>query len=210
MDKADRIRTVYLHTCLRYVNREFLTNTSVRQRFAIEPQNSAIASRLIREALDAGVVVPQDVNAPPKLMRYVPAWAGPTTGQVATCVHETEVAGRVWRAGQPFTPLCCRRPTWLTRTPYTGHGWFGQTSIPNSASRTFVRFALHNAYGRGAHSNVHKGSEVDGDTPRKPAVPGFPATAGGRMGFTTCSPALLAAGQHPTSSRSNELRVRRV
>src|SRR5207249_3136771 len=54
MDKADRVRAVYLHACLRYVNREYLTNTSVRERFGIEPQNIATASRLIREAVEGG------------------------------------------------------------------------------------------------------------------------------------------------------------
>lgn len=76
MDKADRIRAVYLHACLRYVNRENMTNTSVRERFGIEPQNSAAASRLIREAVEGGVVLPYDAEAAPKLMRYVPFWAG--------------------------------------------------------------------------------------------------------------------------------------
>ena len=75
MDKADRVRAVYLHACLRYVNREHLTNASVRHRFGIEPQNIAAASRLIREAVEAGFVVPYDPNAAPKLMRYVPHWA---------------------------------------------------------------------------------------------------------------------------------------
>jgi predicted HTH transcriptional regulator len=77
MDKADRVRAIYLHACLRYVSREHLTNTSVRQRFGIEPQNIATASRLIREAVEVGVVVPQDPAAAPKLMRYVPVWAAP-------------------------------------------------------------------------------------------------------------------------------------
>ncbi|MDH5639792.1 MAG: transcriptional regulator [Nitrospira sp.] len=77
MDKADRVRAVYLHACLRFVNREYLTNTSVRDRFGIEPQNIAMASRLIREAVDAGLVVPYDPEAAPKLMRYVPIWAAP-------------------------------------------------------------------------------------------------------------------------------------
>lgn len=75
MDKADRVRAVYLHACLRYVNREHLTNTSVRQRFGIEPQNTAAASRLIREAVEAGSIVPYDPHAAPKLMRHVPHWA---------------------------------------------------------------------------------------------------------------------------------------
>jgi predicted HTH transcriptional regulator len=84
MDKADRVRAVYLHACLRWVNREYLTNSSVRQRFGIEPQNIAAASRLIREAVEAGSVVPYDAEAAPKLMRYVPAWAAPKRGPCRT------------------------------------------------------------------------------------------------------------------------------
>lgn len=75
MDKEDRVRALYLHACLRYVNREHMTNTSVRERFGIEPQNTATASRLIREAIEAGQILPYDRNAAPKLMRYVPFWA---------------------------------------------------------------------------------------------------------------------------------------
>lgn len=77
MDKADRVRAVYLHACLRYVNREYLTNPSVRERFGIEPQNMATASRLIREAVEAGLIVAYDPDAAPKLMRYMPIWAAP-------------------------------------------------------------------------------------------------------------------------------------
>ncbi len=83
MDKADRIRAVYLHACLRYVNREHMTNTSVRERFGIELQNSAAASRLIREAVEARVVLPYDSDAAPKLMRYVPFWAGSKRDSIA-------------------------------------------------------------------------------------------------------------------------------
>jgi ATP-dependent DNA helicase RecG len=75
MDKDDRIRACYLHACLKYVNREYLTNTSVRERFGIEPQNIAAASRLIREAVVAGAIAPYDETAAPRLMKYVPWWA---------------------------------------------------------------------------------------------------------------------------------------
>ena len=77
MDKADRVRACYLHACLKYVNREFLTNASIRERFGIPPRNSATASRLIKEAVDAGEIVPVDANAARKLMKYVPSWAAP-------------------------------------------------------------------------------------------------------------------------------------
>lgn len=75
MDKGDRIRACYLHACLKFVNREFMTNSSLRERFGIETKNSATASRLIKEALEAGVIVPHDASAAPKLMKYVPGWA---------------------------------------------------------------------------------------------------------------------------------------
>ena len=75
MDRADRVRAVYLHACLRYVNREYVTNTSVRGRFGIAGRNSAKASRLITEAIEDGVILPDDPTAARKLMRYVPRWA---------------------------------------------------------------------------------------------------------------------------------------
>ena len=52
-----------------------MTNSSLRERFGIEAKNSASASRLIKEALEAGMVIPHDAGAAPKLMRYVPHWA---------------------------------------------------------------------------------------------------------------------------------------
>jgi predicted HTH transcriptional regulator len=77
MDKEDKVRAVYLHACLRYVSRQHLTNTSVRERFGIKPKNIAMASRLIRDAVESGLIVPFDLEAGPKLMRYVPYWANP-------------------------------------------------------------------------------------------------------------------------------------
>jgi len=63
MDKDDWVRACYLHACLKYVSRGLLTNTSVRERFGIDQQNSATASRLIREAVeDRGG--PRDRRAP--------------------------------------------------------------------------------------------------------------------------------------------------
>jgi ATP-dependent DNA helicase RecG len=75
LNKEDRIRAVYLHACLRYVSREQTTNSSVRTRFSIEAHNSATASRLIADAVEAGVIAPYDPHAPRRLMRYVPYWA---------------------------------------------------------------------------------------------------------------------------------------
>lgn len=75
MDKADRVRACYWHSVLKYVNRDFLTNASIRERFGIAKTNNSIASRYIREAVEQGVIKQFDSDAPPKLRRYVPIWA---------------------------------------------------------------------------------------------------------------------------------------
>jgi ATP-dependent DNA helicase RecG len=83
MDKADRIRAVYWHACLRYVSQQPTTNSSIRERFGIQAKNSATASRLIREATESGNLVPYDQDAAPKLMRYLPHWAMPDRNPAA-------------------------------------------------------------------------------------------------------------------------------
>lgn len=75
MDKDDRIRACYLHACLRYVNRENMTNSSLRKRFGIESRNSAMASRIIKETILAKMIRPYDEEASRKFMKYVPFWA---------------------------------------------------------------------------------------------------------------------------------------
>ena len=75
MDKADRVRACYLHACLKWVMRDYLTNASLRKRFGIEERNKATVSRYIREAVEAGMIKPFDDTAARKMMKYVPYWA---------------------------------------------------------------------------------------------------------------------------------------
>ena len=75
MDKDVRVRACYFHACLKYVERDFLTNASLRQRFGVEERNKAAVSRYIKEAVGAGIIKPFDENAPRRLMKYVPHWA---------------------------------------------------------------------------------------------------------------------------------------
>jgi len=75
MDKEDRIRACYLHACLKFVTRKSMTNTTLRKRFGIEVKNSAIASRIIRDTLDAELIKLYDPQASKKYAKYVPFWA---------------------------------------------------------------------------------------------------------------------------------------
>lgn len=74
MDKNDRIRACYLHACLKYVTRPYMTNSSLRERFGIESKNSAVASRIIKDTIEAGLIHLYDVEATRKNARYVPYW----------------------------------------------------------------------------------------------------------------------------------------
>ncbi|CAG1022567.1 hypothetical protein MTYM_01828 [Methylococcales bacterium] len=76
MDKGDRIRACYQHACLKFVSNETMTNTSLRDRFNIAEGNSAQASRIIGETLEAGLIkLSNPDNKSRKLMKYVPFWA---------------------------------------------------------------------------------------------------------------------------------------
>ncbi|MFQ5596708.1 MAG: ATP-binding protein [bacterium] len=75
MDKSDRVRACYLHACLKWVMRNYLTNASLRERFGIDEKNKAAVSRYIREAVEAGMIKPFDDTAARKMMKYVPYWA---------------------------------------------------------------------------------------------------------------------------------------
>ena len=79
MDRTERVRACYLHACLKRENREVLTNASLRKRFDIDAATTAsaasIASRYIREAVQAGVIKPVDEQAGRRRMSYMPFWA---------------------------------------------------------------------------------------------------------------------------------------
>ncbi|MGY6275102.1 hypothetical protein [Methylomonas sp. MgM2] len=52
-----------------------MNNTSLRERLGFEEKNSAMISRIIKQASDVGLIRPYDPDAGTKAMRYVPFWA---------------------------------------------------------------------------------------------------------------------------------------
>lgn len=75
MDKTERVRACYLHACLRYVMREEMTNTTLRQRLGIDDKNIATASRLLGEAVESGLIVIADPEVGTRIRSYLPFWA---------------------------------------------------------------------------------------------------------------------------------------
>jgi len=76
MDKADRVRACYLHACLQYVQRKQMTNTTLRERFGVDKRNRAQISRVISDAVDAGMIRPYNPESDSRRhASYVPYWA---------------------------------------------------------------------------------------------------------------------------------------
>jgi ATP-dependent DNA helicase RecG len=76
MSKDDKVRACYQHACLRFVSNEQMTNSSLRERFSIDDKNYSIASRIISDTLEAGLIKSFDPdNTSKKHAKYVPGWA---------------------------------------------------------------------------------------------------------------------------------------
>lgn len=76
LDKKEKIRACYQHACLKWVSNEKMTNQSLRERFNIEDKNAATASRIIKDAFEAGMIKEDDPeNKSRKHRNYVPFWA---------------------------------------------------------------------------------------------------------------------------------------
>lgn len=75
MDRDERVRACYLHACLRYRVRQPMNNTSLRERFGMSGDHVDRASRLLREAVEDGLIVVRDPDVGNRLRTYLPFWA---------------------------------------------------------------------------------------------------------------------------------------
>lgn len=76
MTEEERIRATYQHCCLKYVNKEYMTNTTLRERFKMNKNNSSTISRLISNSIEKGLIKPFDPNdSTKKFKKYIPYWS---------------------------------------------------------------------------------------------------------------------------------------
>lgn len=66
---------VIFHACIKFVQSEQMTNSSLRERFGLSSTSSASISRLIKEAVRRELIKPFDTNTSHKYMKYIPIWA---------------------------------------------------------------------------------------------------------------------------------------
>lgn len=75
MSVDDRMWSCYLHACVQYLQDSSLTNLSLRERFNMPETSAASISRLIKAAVEEGLIKLLDSKASPKYRKYVPWWA---------------------------------------------------------------------------------------------------------------------------------------
>lgn len=76
MDSNERTRACYQHACLQYVVDKKMTNESLRKRLGIKQSSYSLASRIIRDAIEAKLIKPfgNEVGSG-KSATYIPFWA---------------------------------------------------------------------------------------------------------------------------------------
>lgn len=70
----DKLWACYLHACIKHIQGEQLTNSSLRERFGLKDSYSGSISRLIKEAVNCKLIKPLDPDTAPRYMKYIPAW----------------------------------------------------------------------------------------------------------------------------------------
>jgi len=75
LSPEDKIWACYLHACIKHVQGEQLTNSSLRQRFGLKDSSSGSISRLIKETVEWNLIKPLDPTTAPRYMKYIPVWA---------------------------------------------------------------------------------------------------------------------------------------
>ncbi|WP_060825106.1 ATP-binding protein [Sulfurospirillum cavolei] len=75
MDKSDKTRACYQHASLRYIQRDYMTNTSLRERFDIDKKNISMVSKIINETLKEKKIFIYDESVGSKARKYIPWWA---------------------------------------------------------------------------------------------------------------------------------------
>ncbi len=74
MVREERVRACYWHACLRHLTSRTTNNQSIRERFGIPNRRSDQASRLLKEAVDSGMLIIRNPDAGNKSRSYLPNW----------------------------------------------------------------------------------------------------------------------------------------
>lgn len=76
MSKQQRQRACFHHCVIRWLQNDYMSNATLRERFSLAPEEYQAVSGVISEAQKAGRIIPADPHQGRRNARYVPYWAG--------------------------------------------------------------------------------------------------------------------------------------
>jgi len=74
LSKADKVWSCFCHCVVRWVRHDYMSNTSLRERFSLSDGEYQAASGVISDARKAGRIIPADPKQGRKNARYIPYW----------------------------------------------------------------------------------------------------------------------------------------
>lgn len=75
LSKADKIWSCYCHCVVRWIRQDYMSNTTLRERFSLEDEEYQSASDVIANAKRAKYIKPADPAQGNKYAKYIPYWA---------------------------------------------------------------------------------------------------------------------------------------
>jgi len=75
MTKAEKIRACFFHCVLRWIEHDYMSNASLRERFSLPPEEYQVVSVIIAEAIKLKRIAPADPTQGRRNAKYVPYWA---------------------------------------------------------------------------------------------------------------------------------------
>lgn len=75
LTKQEKLRACFYHCVIRWIMNDFMSNSTLRDRFGLTQQEYQAASAIISESVKAGRIVPAEPDQGRRNARYVPYWA---------------------------------------------------------------------------------------------------------------------------------------
>lgn len=72
MSKREKIDICYQHACLMFEDNKPINNQSIRERFNLDKNQVSVASRIIADTVDAGLIKMTDADMSKKYATYIP------------------------------------------------------------------------------------------------------------------------------------------
>lgn len=74
LSKEEKLRACFYHCILRWVKGDYMSNTTLRERFKVEQGEYQVISAIITESVKKKRIIPADPNQGNRYAKYVPYW----------------------------------------------------------------------------------------------------------------------------------------